>query len=87
MLALSRPGFFQAIPIITRRIYGFNVAEQGLAFFSLVVGGAVALLIVPWQERMYRKNVQRRGPEARLYIACLGGFIMFSGGLIISQLP
>lgn len=84
-LSYCHTGFFQAIPIITQKVYGFNVAEQGLSFFSIAIGAVVAMLLVPWQERKYKKNVARRGPEARLYITCLGGFIMFAGGMIISQ--
>lgn len=37
---------------------------------------------MPWQERKYRQNVARKGPEARLYIACAGGIFLCGGGFI-----
>lgn len=84
MLSVCCLGFFQSIPIITREVYGFNVAEQGLSFFAIGIGGFLSLLVVPWQERKYLKNVTSKGPEARLYITCLGGIIMVLGGFIIA---
>lgn len=37
-----------------------------------------------FQERIYKQKFSTNGPEARLYMSCLGGLLLPTGGLILS---
>lgn len=76
--------FFASIPVVFNDIYGFNVWQQGLAYLSIAIGCIVAMPFIPWQERLYTRTVSKRGPEARLYPAMVGGVTIWAGGMILA---
>ncbi|KAI0062385.1 MFS general substrate transporter [Artomyces pyxidatus] len=67
--------FFFSFPIIFGEGYGFNDGLTGLTFCSVLVGLGIALLVTPWLESLYMKQVQQKGkadPEDRLPGMMLG---------------
>ncbi|KAG1894460.1 uncharacterized protein F5891DRAFT_1255140 [Suillus fuscotomentosus] len=61
---------------VFKHIYHFNVGQSGLVFIIVVVGSILGLLANFYQDVLYRKCVSQRGPEARLYIACLVALLL-----------
>ncbi|BGP52669.1 hypothetical protein JCM8202v2_000225 [Rhodotorula sphaerocarpa] len=74
----------EAVPLIFQNVYGFNVGETGLVFFSLVIAASFGLLGTLYQERLYRAHVAKRGPEARLYASLVGGLVFPAGAFILA---
>ncbi|KAG8215054.1 major facilitator superfamily domain-containing protein [Butyriboletus roseoflavus] len=54
-----------------KTLYGFNAGQSGMVYTTIVVGAFIGLGANVYQDKLYRQNVARRGPEARLYLACL----------------
>ncbi|KAH0836438.1 major facilitator superfamily domain-containing protein [Lanmaoa asiatica] len=54
-----------------KTLYGFNSGQSGMVYTTIVVGAFVGLGANVYQDKLYRQNVARRGPEARLYLTCL----------------
>ncbi|KAK4055293.1 hypothetical protein OIV83_000576 [Microbotryomycetes sp. JL201] len=73
-----------AIPIVLRGTYGFSIGQAGLAFNSQVLGSGLGLLIDHFCEKLYHRTVAKRGPEARLYQAMIGGLMIPVGAAIFS---
>ncbi|KAI0761799.1 MFS general substrate transporter [Trametes elegans] len=65
-----------------RTIHHFNTGETGTVFASMIVGCFVGLAIQMYQENLYSKYVHKKGPEARLFSACVGA-ILFPAGIFI----
>ncbi|OJA08592.1 hypothetical protein AZE42_04569 [Rhizopogon vesiculosus] len=61
---------------VFRNLYDFNMGQSGLVFITVIVGSILGLGANVLQDALYRKNVSQRGPEARLYIACLVGLLL-----------
>ncbi|GAA5918369.1 hypothetical protein JCM1841_002191 [Sporobolomyces salmonicolor] len=74
----------EAIPLIFGNVYHFNEGEIGLAFYSIVVASFIGFGSNFYQERLYRKHVAKRGPEARLYSSLVGGLVFPAGALILA---
>ncbi|KAK0548572.1 hypothetical protein OC845_003516 [Tilletia horrida] len=54
----------------------YNLLESiGLVFLTLLIGTILGFCTTFIQEALYRRNVLRKGPEARLYAACAGGLL------------
>ena len=53
--------------------YGFDTGQQGLCFFSLVLGAVLGVATNFVQERIYRAKFPTKGPEARLYASLVCG--------------
>ncbi|ETS64313.1 hypothetical protein PaG_01157 [Moesziomyces aphidis] len=70
-----------SIGLVTAQ-HGFTPGETGLVFISIAGAGVVGNLMNPIQEYLYRKNFAKRGPEARLYLACAGA-VFFPLGCFI----
>jgi len=60
----------------------FNPGQLGAVFASVSIGSLIGFITSFWQERLYRAKVATRGPEARLYFACIGGILIVIGALI-----
>ncbi|KAM0793367.1 hypothetical protein ACM66B_000822 [Microbotryomycetes sp. NB124-2] len=73
-----------AIPIVLRGTYGFSIGQAGLAFTSQVIGSGLGLVIDHYCEKLYHRKVAKRGPEARLYQAMVGGLMIPVGAAIFS---
>ncbi|RPD64469.1 MFS general substrate transporter [Lentinus tigrinus ALCF2SS1-7] len=65
-----------------RTIHGFNIGQTGTAFTAMIVGCFVGEAIQMYQEKLYAKYQPTKGPEARLYSACLGA-VLFPVGMFI----
>ncbi|KAG2058682.1 MFS general substrate transporter [Suillus hirtellus] len=63
-------------------IYGFGVGETGSVFVTIAIGSLLGYLANIYGERLYKKHVHHKGPEARLYIACVAS-IFFPIGMLI----
>ncbi|KAG2110577.1 major facilitator superfamily domain-containing protein [Suillus discolor] len=67
-----------------KNIYGFGVGETGSVFVTIAIGSFLGYLTNIYGERLYKKYVHRKGPEARLYIACVASIIFPIGMLILA---
>lgn len=65
-----------SLPLVLETVYGFNIGEVGLAFNTQVVGSCLGLVIDHWCDAKYKQNVDKRGPEARLYIAMVASVLI-----------
>lgn len=61
---------------VFKHTYHFNVGQSGLVFITVIVGSILGLCANVYQDALYRKYVSQRGPEARLYIACLVALLL-----------
>ncbi|KAI5476873.1 Major Facilitator Superfamily protein [Pseudohyphozyma bogoriensis] len=57
-------------------IYGFSLSESGYLFSAQIIAATCGLGINHYTNKMYLANVAKRGPEARLYPAMIGGIVM-----------
>ncbi|KAG8752407.1 hypothetical protein FRC12_011991 [Ceratobasidium sp. 428] len=69
--------FFFAYPIVFIP-KGFNAGEIGLTFIGVMIGILIAMLLLPVQEKAYRKVCSKRGlvPEARLPFMMFGSILL-----------
>ncbi|GAA5972660.1 hypothetical protein JCM11641_002963 [Rhodosporidiobolus odoratus] len=74
--------FLVAVPIVYGQVYGFNIGESGLVYFTQFLGSAIGLAFDAYCARYYHRNVGKRGPEARLYSAFGGGVCVPIGAFI-----
>ncbi|EIN03913.1 MFS general substrate transporter [Punctularia strigosozonata HHB-11173 SS5] len=73
---------FESIAPIFKTLHHFNQGEIGLTFLGMFIGSLLGLCTNFYQERLYKRYVKQRGPEARLYTAC-GAAVMFPAGMFI----
>jgi len=71
-----------SIPIVFKQIYGFNTGEAGLVYITQTLGSAIGIIADGYCNRLYLKNVAKRGPEARLFTAFVGGVCVPLGAFI-----
>ncbi|GAA5943732.1 hypothetical protein JCM1841_002539 [Sporobolomyces salmonicolor] len=71
-----------SIPLVFGRIYGFSTGESGLVYITQTIGSTIGLVFDLYCNRLYIKNVAKRGPEARLYSAFGGGVLVPLGSFI-----
>ncbi|RPD64468.1 MFS general substrate transporter [Lentinus tigrinus ALCF2SS1-7] len=65
-----------------RTVHGFNTGQTGTAFTAMIVGCFVGEAIQMYQEKLYAKYQPTKGPEARLYSACLAA-VLFPVGMFL----
>ncbi|KAI0332771.1 MFS general substrate transporter [Cubamyces sp. BRFM 1775] len=65
-----------------KTIHHFNTGQTGTVFASMIVGCFAGLAIQLYQEKLYTKYAPKKGPEARLFSACLGA-LLFPAGMFI----
>lgn len=72
--------FNEAFPIVFGQGHGFNTGETGLSFLGLCIGSIVGAILHPLQERYYLRKVRENNgkgqPEARLWLARFGAFLL-----------
>ncbi|KAK0568983.1 hypothetical protein OC861_001420 [Tilletia horrida] len=71
----------ESIGLVTA-LHDYSPGQTGLVFLTLLIGTILGFCTTFIQEALYRRNVLRKGPEARLYAACAGG-VLFSVGCFI----
>ncbi|KAJ7623748.1 MFS polyamine transporter [Roridomyces roridus] len=72
----------ESIPGIFRDLHHFTVGQEGTVYATMIVGTAFGFAGTFYQENLYHKFVDRRGPEARLVMAC-GASIMLPISMFI----
>ncbi|THH11400.1 hypothetical protein EW146_g8061 [Bondarzewia mesenterica] len=72
----------ESIAPIFRTLHNFSTGEVGNVFIAIVIGTFLGFLSNMHQESLYRRRVKTRGPEARLYWACVAG-VIFPVGMFI----
>ncbi|KJA28007.1 hypothetical protein HYPSUDRAFT_51464 [Hypholoma sublateritium FD-334 SS-4] len=70
-------------------LHHFNVGETGTIFATLVIASVLGFTTNLFQEKLYQRNFPSRGPEARLYLACVAAVLIPAGMFIYawSSLP
>ncbi|BGO94746.1 hypothetical protein NBRC10512_007307 [Rhodotorula toruloides] len=74
--------FLVSIPYVYSKVYHFNTGEAGVVYVVQFIGSALGMAYDQWCSRYYRRNVEKRGPEARLYSAFGGGIFVPLGAFI-----
>ncbi|KAF7304374.1 MFS polyamine transporter [Mycena chlorophos] len=76
---------FFAFPIAFEEIRGYTPGITGVTFVSIILGIMIAMLLMPFQERLYAK-VTKNGsfPEARLFPMMLGSITLPFGLFIFA---
>ncbi|KDR67702.1 hypothetical protein GALMADRAFT_231873 [Galerina marginata CBS 339.88] len=65
----------ESIPGVFRTLHGFDQGQVGSVYMTMAFGSLLGFFTNMFQEKLYQKNVSARGPQARLYLACLAGFL------------
>ncbi|KAJ6580957.1 MFS polyamine transporter [Mycena capillaripes] len=60
----------ESIPGVFRQLHNFNIGQEGTVFSSIAIGATLGFASNFYQEHLYHKYHERRGPEARLILAC-----------------
>ncbi|KAJ7233034.1 MFS polyamine transporter [Mycena rebaudengoi] len=66
----------ESIPGLFGDLHDFNTGEKGSVFASMVCGAALGFASNFYQEYVYHKYFMRRGPEARLILACVAAVML-----------
>lgn len=72
----------EAVPFVMQGVYGFSAGQSGAVFATVVIAALIGGVTNIYQEKLYKRHVAKRGPEARLY-ACMVGGLMFPSGIFI----
>ncbi|OCF32630.1 drug transporter [Kwoniella heveanensis BCC8398] len=64
---------------IFSRVYGFDTNQIGLIYISIVLGSAIGFGFNFLQDAMYRRKVDQKGIEARLYGSMVAGLTFAAG--------
>ncbi|GJJ11462.1 hypothetical protein Clacol_005695 [Clathrus columnatus] len=72
----------ESIGLVFSTLYHFDSAEVGLAFLPLFFGCVIGFIGNFYQDRLYVRNVDRKGPEARLYAPMLAAIVLPIGCFI-----
>jgi len=76
-----------SLVIVFEGVYGFGVGTTGLVYVTQAVGAVLGTLLNAFVcERLFQRNLAKRGPEATLYCA-MGGGICFPLGCWIVSAP
>ncbi|KAH9935971.1 MFS general substrate transporter, partial [Epithele typhae] len=65
-----------------RTIHNFNQGEVGTVFVAMIVGCLAGELLQIYQEKLYARYHPSKGPEARLFSACLAAVLSPAGMFI-----
>ncbi|KAJ7606621.1 MFS polyamine transporter [Roridomyces roridus] len=68
---------FFAFPIAFAEVRGFSAGITGVTFLSIIIGISIALALIPFQEKLYKRATKFGGfPEARLFPMLLGAITL-----------
>ncbi|KAF8631724.1 hypothetical protein AX15_002229 [Amanita polypyramis BW_CC] len=74
--------FISVISLVFEDVHHFSIGLAGTTYVSMIIGSCLGLVTNFYQQYLYQRGVAKRGPEARLYMACLAG-VMLPAGLFI----
>ncbi|KAF8526098.1 major facilitator superfamily domain-containing protein [Gautieria morchelliformis] len=66
----------EAVSLVFTELHNFNAGEDGLVSMGQIIGPLLGSAVNVWCDRAYTRNVARKGPEARLYIAMYSGLAL-----------
>ncbi|KAJ7780216.1 major facilitator superfamily domain-containing protein [Mycena maculata] len=66
----------ESIPGLFQSLHHFNIGQEGTVFASMLVGTGLGFASNFYQEHLYHKHFARRGPEARLILACAAAVML-----------
>ncbi|KAF8799274.1 MFS polyamine transporter [Phlegmacium glaucopus] len=66
----------ESIHGVFQNLHHFNIAETGMVFLAMVIGSVLGFFTNFYQEILYQRYFPKRGPEARLYLACCAAILM-----------
>ncbi|KAF8799275.1 MFS polyamine transporter [Phlegmacium glaucopus] len=72
----------ESIPGVFQNLHHFNNAETGMVFLTMVIGSVLGFFTNFYQEILYQRYFPKRGPEARLYLACFAAVLLPVGMFI-----
>ncbi|KAF8889266.1 MFS general substrate transporter [Infundibulicybe gibba] len=72
----------ESISGVFRTLHNFSVGEIGSVFATMMVGSLIGFCTNFYQESLYQKYFPKRGPEARLYMACVAALFLPIGMFI-----
>ncbi|KAK1224672.1 hypothetical protein PQX77_012418 [Marasmius sp. AFHP31] len=72
----------ESVASIFRDLHHFNIGQIGTVFAAMMIGTTVGFFTNFFQERLYQRGYAKRGPEARLYFACVAA-LLFPSGMFI----
>ncbi|KAF5384638.1 hypothetical protein D9757_007464 [Collybiopsis confluens] len=72
----------ESIGLVFKTVHGFNIGQVGTVFVTFIISAFLGVCTNLYQDHLYRKNFATRGPEARLYLACLAAILAPSGMFI-----
>lgn len=64
-----------SVPVVFRDIYHFTIGQTGLTYTSLLVGTFAATGIGYYTNKLYLRDVEEMGPEARMWTGMAGGVL------------
>lgn len=71
----------ESIGLVTA-LHNYNEGQNGTVFLSIIVASLIGQATNVFQNRLYEKNVARKGPEARLYMAMIAAALFPIGCFI-----
>ncbi|GAA6059612.1 hypothetical protein JCM10212_005111 [Sporobolomyces blumeae] len=71
-----------SVPLVFKQVFGFNTGEAGVVYVTQTIGSTIGVGIELYCQKLYKRNVGQRGPEALLYTAFWGG-VLFPLGTFI----
>ncbi|KAF8813035.1 hypothetical protein BYT27DRAFT_7251379 [Phlegmacium glaucopus] len=74
--------FIRSIPGVFQNLHHFNTAETGMVFLTMVIGSVLGFFTNFCQEILYQRYFPKKGPEARLYLACFAAVLLPVGMFI-----
>jgi len=69
----------QSMGPVFKDLHNFNSGEIGTSFLSMAVGTLLGFMTNLYQEKLYQRHFPKRGPEARLYGACVAAIMLPTG--------
>ncbi|THU86241.1 MFS polyamine transporter [Dendrothele bispora CBS 962.96] len=72
----------ESISAVFRDTYHFDVGQRGSIYVTMIIGSLIGFCTNFLQERLYQRNFSNRGPEARLYFACIAAIAVPAGMFI-----
>lgn len=56
-------------------VYRFNIGETGVTYTSQIVGSVLGMFVSLYCDKLYHRDFEKRGPEARMWTGCAGGIL------------
>lgn len=71
-----------SISLVFKNVHHFNIGQIGTTFITMAIGSLIGFFTNLYQERLYKRDFAKRGPEARLHLGCVASIGLPIGMLI-----